>query len=71
FGILKEFVQVNGGVLRVCSDSYMATIDQGSNYTTNKLPGFFTGTLVSITVKCDGKHYKLKAETFDELPTYF
>lgn len=71
FGILKEFVQLNGGVLRVCSDSYMATIDQGSDYTTNELPGFFAGTLVSITVKCDNNHYKLKAETVDELPTYF
>ncbi|HIF9339230.1 TPA: hypothetical protein ACX6RV_003401 [Photobacterium damselae] len=71
FGILKEFVQLNGGVLRVCSDSYMATVDKSGDYVTEEISGFLAGTLVSITVKCDNKHYKFRTEVVDELPTYF
>lgn len=71
FGILKDFVMINGGVLRVCSDSYMATVNPHGIYVTQSVPGRLLGTLVSITVNCDDKHYKLKSESEDLAPAYF
>jgi len=67
FGILKDFIMVNGGVLRICTDSYMATIDSSGRYITEKVSGCIGGTLVSITVRCDDKHYRLVSE--DKVPT--
>lgn len=71
FGILKEFISLNGGMLRVCSDAYMATIDQSGNYLTERNPGCFLGTLISITVNCDNKHYSFKSEINNQVPSYF
>lgn len=71
FGILKDFVKVNRGVLRICSDGYMATAGASGNYVTQSVPGHFSGTLVSVTVNCDDKHYKLKSEIDDLTPAYF
>ncbi|RXT86137.1 hypothetical protein B1F69_23865 [Pseudomonas syringae] len=71
FGILKDFVMINGGVLRVCSDSYMAIVNPNGVYVTQSVPGRLLGTLVSITVNCDDKHYKLKSESEDLAPAYF
>lgn len=70
FGLLKDFVLINGGVLRVCSDAYMATVSPNGEYVTQRMPGHFFGTLVSITVNCDDKHYKLRSEV-TKAPTYF
>ncbi|PCC98991.1 hypothetical protein [Halopseudomonas pelagia] len=70
FGLLKDFILVNGGVLRVCSDGYMATVSDNGSYVTQSMPGHFFGTLVSITVNCDGKHYKLRSEVASA-PSYF
>lgn len=71
FGILKEFISLNGGILRVCSDAYMATIDQSGEYLTESIPGYFHGTLISITVNCDNKHYSFKSEVNNQVPSYF
>lgn len=70
FGLLKDFILVNGGVLRVCSDGYMAIVSSNGSYATKKMPGHFFGTLVSITVNCDDKHYKLRSEVASA-PSYF
>lgn len=73
FKLLRDFVLVNGGVLRVCSDAYMATVSpNGPNgeYVTQRLPGHFAGTLVSITVNCDNRHYRLRSEVATA-PSYF
>lgn len=67
FGILKDFIMVNGGVLRIFTDSYMATVDSMGRYVTQKVSGCILGTLVSITVKCDDKYYRLVSE--DQTPT--
>lgn len=71
FGILRDFVRVNGGILRICSDSYMATVNTNGSYVTQQIPGMFLGTLVSITVNCDNKHYKFKSEISEQIPAYF
>ncbi|WP_448652599.1 hypothetical protein ACSHWC_03785 [Pseudomonas fluorescens] len=71
FGILQEFISLNRGVLRICSDSYMATVDDSGSYVTTKVDGCFLGTLVSITVNCDNKHYRLMSEAQEKLPNYF
>ena len=71
FGILKGFISLNGGMLRVCSDSYMATVDPSGNYVTKSISGCFLGTLVSITVNCDNKHYKFMSEVDNQVPSYF
>ncbi|AVI83914.1 hypothetical protein JTE78_24490 [Pseudomonas syringae pv. aptata] len=71
FGILRDFVQVNGGVLRVCSDSFMATVGIDGRYVTKSIPGRFAGTLISITVNCDKKHYRLKSEISEHTQAYF
>ncbi len=71
FGILKEFVLLNGGELRVCSDAYTATVHPSGAYVTQSVQGLLLGTLVSITVNCDNKHYKLKSETDNLTPAYF
>jgi anti-sigma regulatory factor (Ser/Thr protein kinase) len=71
FGILKAFVMINGGVLRVCSDSYMATVNPQGIYVTKSVPGRLLGTLVSITVNCDDKHYKFKSESDELVPNFF
>jgi anti-sigma regulatory factor (Ser/Thr protein kinase) len=71
FGILRDFVRVNGGVLRICSDAYMATVHTNGSYATQRIPGMFLGTLVSITVNCDNKHYKFKSEISEQIPAYF
>ncbi|MNJ69639.1 hypothetical protein D3C77_660130 [compost metagenome] len=62
---------INGGVLRVCSDSYMAKVNPHGLYITQSMPGKLLGTLVSITVNCDDKHYKLKSESDDLTPNFF
>jgi len=61
FGILKDFVKINEGCLKICSDSFIATVDKNGNYIIKEMQGFLSGTLVSITINC-GKndHYQLK-----------
>ncbi|MEL6117816.1 hypothetical protein P0Y67_21710 [Photobacterium sp. SP02] len=72
FGILKDFVHLNGGRLRICSDSYSATVDDNGEYLIESIGGRFQGTLVSISVKCDNNYYKFKSESPDEsTPNYF
>lgn len=71
FGILKKFVALNGGTLTVCSDEFMASIDSRSDYVVQRVPGKLLGTLVSITVNCDDKHYKFKSEIVEDVPAYF
>src|SRR5690606_18179977 len=71
FGILNKFITANGGTLRVCSDAFMATANDAGGYTVTDLPGRIVGTLVSITVNCDNRHYRLKSEVLDNFPSYF
>lgn len=71
FGILKKFVALNGGTLTVCSDEFMASIGSRGDYVVQRVPGKLLGTLVSITVNCDDKHYKFKSEIVEDVPAYF
>lgn len=71
FGILKDFISVNGGSLKICSDSFIATVDLSGNFDVSSIPGYFSGTLVSITVNCDNKYYRFKSEATTKAPNYF
>jgi len=59
--VLKEFIKINKGVLCVYSlDGKAEVKDQKESYTINN--NNFAGTLLNISIKCDGKHYEFKNE---------
>lgn len=70
FGILREFISVNKGSIRICSDSYIATVNASGDYEVNSIGGHIPGTLVSLTINCDDLHYRFASENTDA-PKYF
>jgi len=59
--ILKEFVHVNHGSLDIYSeDGYVRITHEKEQYI--KGSGFFQGTAVNITIRCDEKYYRLVDE---------
>lgn len=59
--ILKEFVHVNHGSLDIYSeDGYVRITHEKEQYI--KRSGFFQGTVVNITIRCDEKLYSLVEE---------
>ncbi len=72
-GILKEFVQCNGGELKIFSDDGYAIISKDreeycnwANWRTT-----FPGVLVNITLSCDEKYYCLTSELENEDEVFF
>lgn len=75
FDVLRKFIHINGGQIRICSDSYMAQIDSRGEYSISDLPGNIKGTLVSVTINCNENHYyqfesERKADN-NKAPEYF
>lgn len=62
FELLREFVAINKGELRIYSNSIKACTDTNGIYKISTMPDNFPGTLVSITINCDGKHYCFSSE---------
>jgi len=56
--MLKEFVYVNHGKLEIYSQDGYALITSQKEYY-GKRSGFFEGTVVNITLRCDEKYYRL------------
>jgi len=66
--LLKEFVLVNKGSLEIYSHEGYALID-GAQETPEQYQNrenFFEGTLVNITLRCDGAHYQFNYEAEDK-----
>ena len=66
FGLLSEFATVNEGVLRVFSNSCEAKATGNNLYSVSKMKTPFNGTLVNISINCDGRHYSFVSETSNE-----
>ncbi|HLE61829.1 MAG TPA: hypothetical protein VI750_01755 [Pyrinomonadaceae bacterium] len=59
--LLKELVRVNGGALSVFShEGYAVLLSQSERYQAR--PHYFEGTMVTITLRCDEKYYRLMHE---------
>ncbi len=63
--LLKELVRLNGGALSVFShEGYAVLYGQRELYETR--PTYFPGTMVTITLRCDERHYSLIQEKNDK-----
>jgi hypothetical protein len=59
FGILKDFVNVNKGQLRIISNTCHSKLNAKGDYEVYELDYNFPGTLVTITINCDDRRYDL------------
>jgi len=62
FELLRQFVTVNKGELRIYSNRVKVCTDQHGEYKVSHLTEHFPGTFVSITINCDGKNYCFSSE---------
>lgn len=63
FGLLGEFVALNEGNLSVFSNSCCAKVTKNGNYSVSRTKIPFSGTIVNISINCDGRHYKFISES--------
>lgn len=69
FELLRQFVAINKGELRIYSNTIKVCTDKNGEYKISKMEQNFPGTFVSITINCDGNNYcfsseKIPSETF-------
>ncbi|MGV4856402.1 hypothetical protein [Acetobacter senegalensis] len=56
--MLKEFITVNNAEMSIySSDGYFRWHGRGEEF--GIMPTIFRGTIINLTLKCDGRHYKL------------
>ncbi len=70
FGLLNDFVSVNKGKLSIFSNTCCAQVGSDGNYNVSKMKTPFEGTMVSITINCDDRHYAFISE-IDSNKQYF
>lgn len=70
FRLLSEFVNVNAGNLNVYSNSCAAEVVGNGIYSVTHMKTPFSGTMVNISINCDGRHYKF-IPTANENEQYF
>ena len=63
FGLLSDFTTINSGELRVFSNSCEAEVIGSGRYSVSTMKTPFRGTLVNISINCDGRHYSFMSET--------
>lgn len=63
--LLREFVRINKGELKIFSHDGQAVVDQLANFTSRAAKDVFPGTLVNITFSCDKIFYRLASERPD------
>ncbi|WP_417439660.1 hypothetical protein [Idiomarina abyssalis] len=71
FDLLKEFIVLNNGELRVYSNDICAFCSPSGDWQIEELKIPFDGTLVSIKINCDGKHYRFSSEQNASSKQYF
>lgn len=62
FDLLREFVRVNNGCIRIYSNGACAVADGGGGYIVQESGRVFDGTIVDIKIKCDGRVYSFAGE---------
>jgi hypothetical protein len=62
FGILKDFVKINKGSIKIYSNTCSAHLDSNGNYIVNEMIESFKGTMVTVTINCDDRYYRFKPE---------
>jgi hypothetical protein len=65
FDLLAEFVKINEGEMRIFSNGVCAKLKNGNDFVVERSKYDLSGTLVSIKINCDDKHYKFKSEITD------
>lgn len=60
--LLREFVKINKGELKIFSHDGQAVVNQLQSFTTRPVEDIFPGTLVNITFSCDKLFYRLTSE---------
>lgn len=63
FGLLSQFVSANSGDLSVYSNSCCAKVIRNADYSVSKMKIPFNGTMVNISINCDGRHYKFVSDS--------
>lgn len=66
FGLLSEFATVNSGELRIFSNSCEAKAIGNNSYSVSSMRTPFKGTLVNISINCDGRYYSFLPKTASE-----
>ena len=64
--LLMEFVRVNQGALTIASNKVTTHISHDESVVTETLKYPIYGTMVSITINCDDRHYQFVSEQTDE-----
>jgi hypothetical protein len=64
--LLREFVRINKGELKIYSHDGQAVVNQLENFTSREPKDVFPGTLVNITFSCDKIFYRLASERPDK-----
>ncbi|MEZ8105216.1 MULTISPECIES: hypothetical protein [Vibrio] len=67
FDLLSEFVRINEGEMRIYSNKVYAKISKGNAFDIGVSQHNFPGTLVSIKINCDNKHYRFKSEDVSQV----
>ncbi|MCE9686031.1 hypothetical protein LZP73_07350 [Shewanella sp. AS16] len=71
FDLLHEFVKLNLGVIRVYSNGVSAISSKGEPYKISENKYEFNGTMVSIQINCDNRHYRLFSESVNEQHKFY
>ncbi|ROQ24333.1 hypothetical protein [Gallaecimonas pentaromativorans] len=67
FDLLGEFVKLNEGEIRIYSNEAYAQISKGRDFIVTSHGLNFPGTLVSIKINCDDRHYRFKSEVSNQV----
>lgn len=62
FGLLAEFVSLNEGGFKVFSNGACASVERDGTYSVKNVKYPFSGTMVNISINCDGRHYLFVSE---------
>ncbi|MHA7809628.1 MAG: hypothetical protein ACX933_07480 [Marinobacter adhaerens] len=71
FDLLNEFVCINEGELRIYSNDVSVISSKPSGFVVQKSKIPFDGTLVSININCDDRHYQFASENASSTKKYF
>ena len=71
FDLLNEFVCINDGELRIYSNDVVAMSSKPLGFIVEKSKLAFDGTLVSININCDDRHYQFASEKASSKKRYF
>jgi hypothetical protein len=71
FDLLKEFVCLNKGHLRIYSNGVKAFSSDKGIWCVEKSKYGFEGTLISISVNCDNRYYRFSSEAESSQQQYF